>query len=567
MKQWVIGLFAVVVMLQSASGAPRYVELKPLSQVVTNTPSAVQSGSPIRVPIITWGGDIATILANGNDIDTQSGSLFDRAGLSVRLLREDAFANQLGRYVSGESAFLRGTLGMITMAKEAVADDPSLEPVVVYQMTWSAGGDALVVKEGIRAAADLKGKTIAVQAYGPHVDYLIKILEDAGLGLDDVNVRWVPDLTGTDDSPMAALYEPDIDAAFVIIPDALALTSGGNIGTGGEDSVKGARILLSTKTANRIISDVYAVRADYLQANRDQVQAFVTALLNAQNDARAIIRASGEEKQRLLSASGRILLDSEQAISDAEGLFADCEFVGLDGNIKFFDDPSYPRRFEKLQQELAASYASLGLVTPGSSLSDAGWNFGALEAAVDTQGAVERGRFDEGEVAKLVTRKQQQGALGEGELFSFEVFFKPNQKEFSPDLYKDAFDRVIELASTYGGAIITVEGHSDPMGYLRKKQEGSPNVVLGRIKQSARNLSIGRAQAVRDNIIDYASGRSIALDPTQFAVVGHGIAQPASGVCGQDPCAPKTEQEWRSNMRVEFRILQVEAEADVFNPL
>ena len=34
-----------------------------------------------------------------------------------------------------------------------------------------------------------------------------------------------------------------------------------------------------------------------------------------------------------------------------------------------------------------------------------------------------------------------------------------------------------------------------------------------------------------------------------------------------DPCPPKTEAEWQSNMRVEFRILQVEAEASAFKPL
>jgi outer membrane protein OmpA-like peptidoglycan-associated protein len=105
------------------------------------------------------------------------------------------------------------------------------------------------------------------------------------------------------------------------------------------------------------------------------------------------------------------------------------------------------------------------------------------------------------------------------------------------------------------------------MGYLRKHKEGAPQVVLGQIKQSAKNLSLGRAQAVRDNIVKYASGKGIALDASQFAAIGHGIASPNSGICGNLPCAPKTEQDWRSNMRVEFRIIQVEAEESVFKPL
>ncbi len=73
--------------------------------------------------------------------------------------------------------------------------------------------------------------------------------------------------------------------------------------------------------------------------------------------------------------------------------------------------------------------------------------------------------------------------------------------------------------------------------------------------------------AVRDSVITFAKQQGITLDTSQFAVVGHGLTRPRSGICGEEPCAPKTEREWRDNMRVEFRILQVEAESSVFRPL
>ena len=62
---------------------------------------------------------------------------------------------------------------------------------------------------------------------------------------------------------------------MAISPDALKLTSNGTVGTGAEGSVKGARMLLSTKTASRIIADVYAVRKDYFDTHRAEVQKFV----------------------------------------------------------------------------------------------------------------------------------------------------------------------------------------------------------------------------------------------------------------------------------------------------
>lgn len=553
----------------SAAAQGQFIQAPPLAQAVTTAVGAVAPG-PVQVPIITWGGDIATVTANGNAKITSKNSIFGKLGLNLRLYREDVFAKQLEAYLSGRSPYLRGTLGMINMAAEAANRDPRTKPVAIYQLTWSAGGDALVVKQNIKATKDLRGKTVALQAYGPHVDYLSKILADAGLTPKDVNIRWTADLTGSAKSPAAALHDKGVDAALVIIPDALALTSSGAIGTGAEDSVKGARILLSTKTANRIIADVYAVRSDYLQSNRAEVEKFVQGLLQGEEALRKLVankQSRAAEFKDAMSAAARELLDSAQAVSDAEGMYRDAEFPGVAGNAAFFTRPENPRGFATLNKEIQTAFASLGLLARAAPLEHAAWDYRRLGAGADVAAAPEARRFDADKVASMVARRQSQGKLQEGELFSFEVFFKPNQDKFTTDLYGEAFKRVTGLAATYGGAIITVEGHSDPMAYLRAKREGAPDVVLGRTQQSAKNLSLSRAIAVRDSLIAYARAQGVSLDSSQFAVVGHGITNPKTGICGNDPCPPKTEAEWQSNMRVEFRILQVEAEASAFKPL
>jgi len=546
----------------------QFIQSPPLAQTVTTPVGAVAPG-PTQVPIITWGGDIATVLANGNTKATSKTSIFGKLGLNLRLAREDVFAKQLEAYLSGRSPYLRGTLGMLNMATEAANRDPRTKPIVIYQLTWSAGGDALVVKGSIKTTKDLRGKTVAVQAYGPHVDYLSKILADSGLTPKDVTIRWTSDLTGSAKSPAAALHNPAVDAALVIIPDALALTSSGTVGTGAEDSVKGARILLSTKTANRIIADVYAVRSDFFESNRAEVEKFVQGLVQGEDALRKLVankQARAAEFKDAMSAAARELLDSPQAISDTEGMYKDADFAGVAGNAAFFGKADNPRSFAALNKEIQGAFSALGLMAKAAPLEHAGWDYRKLGAGADVVAAETR-RFDAEKVATMVARKQSQGKLQEGELFSFEVFFKPNQDKFTADLYGDAFKKVASLAATYGGAIITVEGHSDPMAYLRAKRDGSPDVVLGRTQQSAKNLSLSRAIAVRDSLIAYAKSQGVSLDPTQFAVVGHGITQPKTGICGSDPCAPKSETEWQSNMRVEFRIIQVEAEASAFKPL
>ena len=68
---------------------------------------------------------------------------------------------------------------------------------------------------------------------------------------------------------------------MAISPDALKLTSNGTVGTGSEGSVKGARMLLSTKTASRIIADVYAVRKDYLTRTERKCRSLSTRCCGA----------------------------------------------------------------------------------------------------------------------------------------------------------------------------------------------------------------------------------------------------------------------------------------------
>lgn len=569
-KHCFLAIMSAASLLGGPANAVQYVSPAPLAKSITTPVGAVVPG-PTQVPVITWGGDIATVLANGSVASTKPGSIFAKQNLQLRLVREDVFSKQVEAYLAGRSPYLRGTLGMINMAAEATSRDARTKPVIIHQLTWSAGGDALVAGPGIRSIKDLRGKSIAVQAFGPHVDYLTKILSDAGLTTRDVTLKWVPDLTGTPNAPAAAMRAKEVDAALVIIPDAMALTSNGAVGTGAEDSVKGARIVLSTKTANRIIADVYAVRSDYLAANREAVERFVRGLIQGEEALRALVanKASRATEYKLVMGGGaQLLLDSAQAVADAEGMVADAQFVPAAGNVAFFTDAKNPRRMEQLNTEIQQAFIGLGLLSAQVPLIAAGWDYARLGADAGQLAAVtESPRFDAGQVAGIVAKRQSQGKLGEGELFGFEVQFKPNQDRFATELYAEPFKRVVNLAATYGGAVITVEGHSDPLGYLRAKQEGSAPVVLARTQQSAKNLSVSRAISVRDSVVTFAKAQGISLDPSQFAVVGHGIEQPKTGVCGGDPCAPKTEQEWLSNMRVEFRVIQIEAEASAFKPL
>ncbi|MBM2811645.1 MAG: ABC-type nitrate/sulfonate/bicarbonate transport system, periplasmic component [Chloroflexi bacterium] len=555
-------------MAPSTAGGVEYLDAGPMTALVKAQRGPVQTGGAISVPVITWGGDVATIYGNGG-ATTQPGSAFAREGLSLKLFREDNFVSAVERVVTGETPYLRGTVDMVNSALPALADH-GIEMVVIYQMTWSSGGDTIVMRNDDGSApADLAGKQIGVQLYGPHMLYVATVLRDAGLSPADVKVRWLRELTippydtkGAAVDPTSAMQrDPNLAAVAVISPDMLALTSGGNVGTGAESSVRGARLLLSTKTAGRIIADVYAVRKDYFDAQRDQVRSFVHGLLKSQEELLTLVAARQQrqgEYQEILRMSADLLRDSPQATTDIEGLLGDCTFVGLQENQQFFTGQGTLRSFEVLNREAQEALIGYGLLSRTIPLAAAGWNYGQLAAGLTQVGtASAEPRFNPAQVEQIARERELRGTTKQGVLFAFEILFEPNQTEFAASLYRPEFNRVLNLSATYPGAVIVIEGHSDPLKYLQDRQRGIALSILDQTKQAAKNLSVQRAIAVRESLISFGSSSQLALDSSQFTVVGAGIDRPKYG-------DPSTEQEWRANMRVDFQITQVEAELQQF---
>jgi outer membrane protein OmpA-like peptidoglycan-associated protein len=72
--------------------------------------------------------------------------------------------------------------------------------------------------------------------------------------------------------------------------------------------------------------------------------------------------------------------------------------------------------------------------------------------------------------------------------------------------------------------------------------------------QTALNLARARAEAVRDSIVEYARKKGLNIDRSQIQPVGVGIREPFVA-------KPKNMDEARQNMRVEFRVVRVPAEA------
>ncbi|MEO0530403.1 MAG: hypothetical protein AAF266_07460 [Planctomycetota bacterium] len=566
----------------------------------------VRGGNELSVPFITWGGDAATFHANGG-LKTQSGSIYGEAGLKLNLTPGDDFVQQVKDYMGGKSPFLRGTFRMLGQASEVIGSDPRTKPVVILQLSWS-GGDHIVAREGFKTLNDLKrdGKKarIACQQGGPHVGLLYDALAAAQLTNDDVEIVFVPDLTGPKGAAEKFRNDSSIDACCVITPDMIGLTGGlDSRGTGAEGTVKGAGVLVSTQNMSRSIADVYAVRSDWFKANRAMVEKFVAGYLAATLQVTKM-RDDFEKTQRMSSDYRKLLAQCQQIFGeqvlptlevDAHGLLLDCRFVGLPGQIAFFEQSGNLNGFNpKLS-------AALDLATK--------WGYAKSRRGFDPAG------FDYQKLAGLAgvayqkpkTIVQGEGLtefldddLDAGTIVSFTIAFEPNQNEFSVDRYGTEFDRALKSASTFGGAAVVIRGHSDPTktlvqlvksglkkGVIRRTgQRGNYRYFLNtrgqnreldltamgdmvrliesgafegtadsplQTMQAALNLSFARAEAVRQAIIDYAKRSGVNVNLSQLQAVGAGISDPVIS-------KPTNMAEARQNMRVEFRIVKVNPE-------
>ena len=188
--------------------------------------------------------------------------------------------------------------------------------------------------------------------------------------------------------------------------------------------------------------------------------------------------------------------------------------------------------------------------------------------------------------------------MDERTLLTFSINFEPNQDSFSEEQYGAEYKRLVEQADKYANAVFAVRGHSDPTKTLseivkagmkkgilqRAGTEGNYKYSLNgkpldlsstkeiirlieegafdgiaeynprETMQAALNLSRQRAEALRDSIINYAESHGLHLDKSQVQPTGVGIKEPFIA-------KPSNMDEAKQNMRVEFRLIKVSAEA------
>lgn len=454
---------------------------------------------PIRVCVVTWPGYAGgEYFNNGFSANTES-RFYKDYGLPVEFKVIDDFAASRDAWKSGEVDLLWITAD--SFPTEA-ANLKEYEPVVIMQADWSRGGDAIVVSRGINSVNDLRGKKVAVAFGTPSHTFLLWMLQAGDVKYKDINVVEAPSAVDA-----AAYFKAgQVDAAVVWSPDDQDAVN----------SVKGAKVLKSTKDASKIIADVFYVKRDFLNSRREDLANLVEGWLKGN----AEINSSAEARAKAVKILSEGLNQPEEVMSNG---LNNVRLATYGDNINFFDlKGNYSGvTGEDLYNKTGKMFNGIGLapanLPPWRSITDT-----SILKAVNVSG---RGHEAEGEATFSEPTRALETATASSTK-GVTVSFASGSATLD-----DNAKRIIDLefgdiAKNFANNRVRIEGNTDSQGPA----------------QANRELSQRRAQAVADYLVS-----EYGFDRRRFVIVGHGPDNPVADNA--------TEDGRRRNRRTDFQLL------------
>ena len=112
----------------------------------------------------------------------EGAGVFEQNGVYVDINFFPVYSDSLTAFYSGQLD------GICIAASDAISPlNEGIDFKIVLVNDNSAGADGLVVSDGINSIADLKGKSVATELGTLEHMFLLKILEDNGMTIDDIN--------------------------------------------------------------------------------------------------------------------------------------------------------------------------------------------------------------------------------------------------------------------------------------------------------------------------------------------------------------------------------------------
>jgi NitT/TauT family transport system substrate-binding protein len=476
-------------------------------------------------PINIWGGWAPIIAANNGFGPNKDSVFFKKYGFLVDLKLIDDPTAARDAFASGQSHVLWGTLDMIALFAQGLSRDSRTAPIVFQQIDWSNGGDGIVVRSNINEAKDLRGKTIALAQHSPSHYYILSVLTEAGIQPSEVNFKF----TGTaPDAAKAFVDNADIDACVSWSPDIYNIVDekfGGKKG-----GVAGARLLSTTHDASQLITDVYAVRADFARDHHDIVKGLVAGIFDGYD----LVQKDPAKVAAMMAKGFGVPVD------DAKAMMGDAHLTNYAENKKFFLDKENPANFARTWAAASYVYKAYGDINspvPAGAVADSSV-LAELEGKWPNQKDEYAPAFNKVNISRM--KLESQPILTKPVMITFAPNSWTLDAKYDPEIARTLED-VARLAGKFQAAPIVIEGNVDTSRKIEFQREGPR--VFQEMSLAVQELSERRADSVKNAIIS-----KYKFNPKKFAVIGNGWDNPMSLT------------DHSKNRRVEIKVYPVEAE-------
>jgi ABC-type nitrate/sulfonate/bicarbonate transport system substrate-binding protein/outer membrane protein OmpA-like peptidoglycan-associated protein len=481
----------------------------------------------VEFPINVWIGWLPIVAANGGFRPNEQSLFFKEHGFKVNLKLIDDPVVARDAYAAGESHVLWGTLDMMVLFAPDLMKDSRTAPRIYQQIDWSSGGDGIVVRGKIESVRDLQGKTVVYAQNSPSQYFLNNLLLNAGIQPSAVKHKY----TATAFEAAAAFVsDKSIDACVSWAPDIYNIP----------ERVPGTRILTTTADANKLIADVWAVRADFANDHPEIVSGLVEGIFKSM-DQLANDTFRSQAIQWMAEGYGF-------SFDEVSAMQADAHSTNFAENKGFFLNQNNPANFERTWKNISFVYRELGLIDTPVRFDEV-MDFSVIQA-LDKKG-VFKNQVDTYQTTFVPTSYSKVQAEAPILTQTIRVNFYPN----SANLMEPQHD---EVGRAIAGTLYdpSVEATLEKVGRLAGQYERAVIAVVGHTDSSMRGRGV-RFEDVKQLSMDRANGVKQALvakykfDPNKFVVEGEGWNKP---VDSEDP------DNHAQNRRVEISVYPPESQ-------
>ncbi|MBE9129885.1 MULTISPECIES: ABC transporter substrate-binding protein [unclassified Coleofasciculus] len=287
----------------------------------SSTPSA--STSAVQMGFSAWPGWIPWQIA-------QEEKLFEANNIKVNLKWFDGYLDSINALAAGQLDANTQTLNDTISSVAAGADQ-----VIVLVNDNSTGNDKIIVKDGINSIADLKGKTIAVEAGTVDHFLLLLGLQKEGLSGDDVKIQ--PLETG---AAAAAFVAGQVDAVGVFAPFTTQALQR-----------SGSKELFSSADFPGAIPDHLVVTRKMIEERPQDIQALVNTWFDTLN----FIETNKTKSFDIMAKRAGVSVKEYQDYNSGTTLFT------VEDNLKAFEPGDNMTSLPHAAQEISKFLVDVGL--------------------------------------------------------------------------------------------------------------------------------------------------------------------------------------------------------------